>query len=98
MLRAGDLADGGNSVETRVLESLTKCRRADSKRSDTRGDWFEEFRLYHRRDGMLVKLQDDLLSAPRYGPMMLRCARTEDQAHGGASAQVRIASGFITIC
>lgn len=37
-------------------------------------DWFEEFRLYHRKDGVIVKQFDDLMSATRYGIMMLRFA------------------------
>src|SRR5215211_3239412 len=37
-------------------------------------DWFEEFRLYHRKDGKVVKIGDDLMSATRYGVMMLRYA------------------------
>ena len=37
-------------------------------------DWFEEFRLYHRKDGKVVKEGDDLLAATRYGVMMLRFA------------------------
>ncbi len=39
-------------------------------------DWWEEFRLYHRKDGKVVKEADDLMSATRYGLMMLRYART----------------------
>ena len=38
-------------------------------------DWFEEFRLYHREDGKIVKVGDDLMSATRYGLMMLRHAK-----------------------
>ena len=30
-------------------------------------DWFEEFRLFHRKDGKVVKEGDDLLAATRYG-------------------------------
>lgn len=37
--------------------------------------WFEEFRLYHRKDGKVVKLRDDLMSATRYALMMLRKAK-----------------------
>jgi hypothetical protein len=40
-------------------------------------DWFEEFRLYHRKDGRVVKESDDLMSAKRYGIMMLKYARTK---------------------
>ena len=39
-------------------------------------DWFDEFRLYHRKDGKVHKEGDDLLSATRYAVMMLRHART----------------------
>ena len=38
-------------------------------------DWFEEFRLYHRDAGKVVKLRDDLISATRYALMCLRFAR-----------------------
>ena len=37
-------------------------------------DWFEEFRLYHRKNGVIVKERDDLLAATRYAVMMLRKA------------------------
>jgi hypothetical protein len=37
-------------------------------------DWWEEFRLYHRKDGLIVKVNDDLMSATRYGMMMRRKA------------------------
>jgi hypothetical protein len=40
-------------------------------------DWFEDFRLYHRKDGKVVKEGDDLLAATRYAVMMLRHAKTE---------------------
>jgi hypothetical protein len=40
-------------------------------------DWFEEFRMYHRKDGKVVKERDDLMAATRYGIMMLRYAETE---------------------
>jgi hypothetical protein len=43
-------------------------------------DWFEEFRLYHRKDGKVVKEMDDLMSATRYAVMMLRYARSVQAA------------------
>ena len=39
-------------------------------------DWWEEFRLYHRKDGKVVKEGDDLMAATRYASMMLRLAST----------------------
>jgi hypothetical protein len=40
-------------------------------------DWWAEFRLYHRRDRRVVKEGGDLMSATRYGVMMLRFASTK---------------------
>lgn len=37
-------------------------------------DWLEEFRLYHRDNGRIVKQRDDALDASRYALMMLRHA------------------------
>ena len=46
-------------------------------------DWFEEFRMYHRKDGKVVPLKDDLMSATRYATMSLRHARTQTSNYGG---------------
>jgi len=40
----------------------------------TLGDWWEEFRMYHRKEGKIVPLRDDLMSATRYATMSLRFA------------------------
>ena len=45
-------------------------------------DWFEEFRMYHRKDGKVVPLKDDLMSATRYAAMSLRHARTQSMTIG----------------
>ncbi len=46
----------------------------------TAGDWFEEFRLYHRKDGRIVKERDDVISASRYALMMKRFARVKSDS------------------
>jgi hypothetical protein len=38
--------------------------------------YLEERRLYHRKDGEIVKLRDDTLSAARYGYMMRRFVKS----------------------
>ena len=43
-------------------------------------DFWDEFNLYHRRDGKVFAENDDLLCAVRYALMMLRFARTESSA------------------
>jgi hypothetical protein len=64
--------DGSVSVEAGLMDMLDRMQSGRFKVFDTLNDWFEEFRLYHRKDGVVVKLRDDLMSATRYGVMMLR--------------------------
>jgi phage terminase large subunit-like protein len=40
-------------------------------------EWFSEFSMYHRKDGKIVPLMDDLMSATRYAVMSLRFAVAE---------------------
>ena len=68
--------DGTNGLEAGVLEMLDRMKTGRLKVFSHLADWFEEFRLYHRKDGLIVKKNDDLLSATRYGMMMRRFATT----------------------
>lgn len=68
--------DGGNGVEAGVSEMLDRMQTGRLKVFSNLNDWFEEFRLYHRKDGLIVKLNDDTLSATRYAMMMRRHAKT----------------------
>lgn len=70
-------ADGGVSVEAGIQEMLERMETGRWKVFSTCGAWFGEFRLYHRDDGKIVKLTDDLLSASRYALMMKRYATTK---------------------
>lgn len=62
------------SVEAGVTDMLDRMLTHRLKVFSNLGDWFEEKRLYHRKDGKIVKLADDLMSATRYGIMSLRYA------------------------
>lgn len=66
--------EGGNSVELGIQQLLERMQTGKFKVARHLNDWFNEFRLYHREDGKIVKLNDDLLDATRYGVMMLRHA------------------------
>lgn len=66
--------DGGNGVEAGLMQMLDRMQTGRFKVFSTCVQWFEEFRLYHRKDGKVVKEQDDILSASRYALMMLRFA------------------------
>jgi hypothetical protein len=66
--------DGSVSVEAGLMQMLTMMQTGRFKVMSHLNDWFEEFRLYHRKDGKVVKENDDLLAATRYAIMMLRYA------------------------
>ncbi len=70
---------GGNSVEAGLMEMLDRMQTGRWKVFRTCPHWLEERRLYHRKDGKVVKLRDDVLSASRYGMMMLRKAITQPE-------------------
>jgi phage terminase large subunit-like protein len=70
-----DEGTGGNSVEAGLMDMLQRMQTGRIKVAEHLHDWFEEFRLYHRKDGKLVKLDEDLMSATRYLVMMLRHAK-----------------------
>jgi phage terminase large subunit-like protein len=67
--------DGTSGVEAGLLIMLERMQTGRLKVFAHLADWFEEFRLYHRDDGKVVKLRDDLMSATRYALMCLRFAR-----------------------
>jgi phage terminase large subunit-like protein len=67
---------GGNGVEAGVQEMLDRMLSGRWKVFSHLEVWFEEFRLYHRKDGQIIKEFDDVLSSSRYAYMMRRFART----------------------
>lgn len=66
--------DGSNGVEAGLMDMLDRMQTGRFKVFSNLDDWFSEFRLYHRKDGKVVKKADDLLSATRYALMMKRKA------------------------
>lgn len=72
--------DGSNGVEAGLADMLARMQTQRFKVFGHLADWFEEFRLYHRKDGMVVKQSDDLMSATRYALMMRRHAKTQEEA------------------
>lgn len=74
-------SDGTNGVEAGVAEMLDRMQTGRLLVFSHLSEWFEEFNLYHRKEGVIVKLYDDLMSATRYAMMMRRFA-------GGPSKKV----------
>jgi len=80
--------DGTNGVEAGLSDMLNRMQTMRLRVFSHLEDWFEEFRLYHRKDGMVVKINDDLMSATRYAIMMRRFAKTQEEA------SARMSRGF----
>jgi hypothetical protein len=59
------------------MDMLDRMRTGRWKVFSTCGTWLEERRMYHRKDGKVVKERDDTISASRYALMMLRYADVE---------------------
>ena len=82
--------DGSNGLEAGIAEMLDRMQTGRLRVFSHLADWFEEVRLYHRKNGLIVKLNDDLMSATRYAMMMRRFARVKPRrnpvARGAASA------------
>jgi hypothetical protein len=76
LLERATWEDGGNGVEAGIAEMLDRMLTGRWKVFSTCTEWLEERRLYHRKDGKIVKERDDVLSASRYALMMLRHAET----------------------
>lgn len=70
----------GNGVEEGLMDILQRMQTGRFKVDQTLSQWWEEFRIYHRKDGKIVKERDDLMSATRYAVMMLRYAIPAEQA------------------
>jgi phage terminase large subunit-like protein len=69
--------DGTNGVEAGITDMYERMETGRFKVFRHLSMWLEEFELYHRRDGLIVKLNDDLISASRYALMMKRYAITK---------------------
>lgn len=62
------------SVEAGLQLMLVRMQTGRLKVAKHLNDWWQEFRLFHRQDGKVVKLRDDLMSATRIAFMDLRFA------------------------
>jgi hypothetical protein len=70
--------EGGNSTEAGITMMFDRMQTGRLKVARHLNDWFEEFRLYHRKDGLVVKEMDDLMSATRNLVTMIRHAKVKE--------------------
>lgn len=66
---------GGYSTEAGVLEMELRFTTGRLKVAEHLTDWFDEYDQYARKDGNIVKKNDDIMSATRIGIMARRFAR-----------------------
>lgn len=86
--------DSSISVERGITEMHTRMETGQWKVFTTCNMWLEERRMYHRKDGKIVKEADDLIDASRYAMMMLRMAKTVDQLGRRRKRRGQVASGM----
>lgn len=80
--------DGSLSTEAGILEIYNRMTTNRFKVASHLSQWFEEFRMYHRKDGQIVKERDDLMSATRIAVMAERYAK-QVQLGGKAPSRTR---------
>lgn len=68
---------GGNGVEAGIYEMLDMMQTGRFKVFKTVQPWWEEMRMYHRKDGKIVPKMDDFISATRIAVMFRRHAQTK---------------------
>ena len=72
--------DGESGVEAGLMEMLDRMQTGRFKVAAHLNDFWDEFRMYHRLDGKLVKEREDIISACRYAVMMKRFAGHDEKA------------------
>lgn len=80
-----------NGVEAGIAEMLMRMESGRFKVFSHLTEFFEEFRLYHRKDGKVVKEYDDVLCSVRHALMMIRYAAPIRPPASGPNG----ASGFV---
>jgi hypothetical protein len=80
ILERATFPNGEHGFEAGIMEMLDMMRTGRWRVFKHLTGWLGEFRLYHREDGLIVKVRDDLLSASRYAMMMRRFSRTKPKA------------------
>lgn len=67
---------GSQDTEPVVQDILERMRTGRFKVFSNQKDWLQEFRGFHRKNGKIVKLRDDIIMSSLYAIMMLRYATT----------------------
>ena len=69
-----DNPKGNINIEPGIMALLQRMETGRFKVFSHLHDWFQEFSGYHRKDGVIVAMKDDIMSATRYAAQSLRFA------------------------
>ena len=86
--------DGSISTEAGVMEMQDRMDTGRFKVAKHLEKWWEEYRMYHRKDGQIVKLRDDLMSATRIGLMGKRYAQQVPLGNRSKRRTQQVADGI----
>jgi len=86
--------NGTNNVGPGLSDILDRMRTGRFKVFNTCTVWLEEYRMYHRKEGKVVKFNDDVMDATRYGVMMLRQATTLQEHEFNPENEQQTNSGY----
>lgn len=87
---------GGYSTEAGILDMDDRMKTGRFKVANHLTEFFEEYRMYHRKDGLIVRTNDDILSAVRIGIMMKRAGKAVmmgNKKPNRNNGEVRVADG-----
>lgn len=79
----------GNGLEESITDFCSRIETGRFKVFDHCEDFLEEYRFFHRKDGLVVKERDDLVSAVRYALMCLRYAEVEEELEKADRYRIR---------
>lgn len=85
--------DGSVSTEAGITEMDERMTTGRFKVFAHLKDWREEYRSYYRKDGKLIKLRDDLMSASRVWVMAKRYARVSGVGSFSEQQTPKVARG-----
>ena len=83
-------ADGSVSTEAAIHEIDEREKTGKLRVAKHLTEWLEERRFYHRKDGQVVKLRDDLMAATQKAVMMKRYARSTPLGSANVSRETSV--------
>lgn len=79
--------EGGYGLEAGITEMLDRMKTGRLRVFSTLLHWFAEKRGYHRKNGLIIKERDDLMSATRVAVMMRRFAEAKRERSARAGTR-----------